>query len=99
MIAKFVLHEEINLEDIIRALFPLTCGIYWFVSAYAVLIVLSPFLNKFIHLGIFCVISTFFFWGHDILSNGSDFVWFVFKFDRCFYCNFYTFLNQMIIGL
>lgn len=104
MTAKFVLHEEINLEDIIRAIFPLTGGIYWFVSAYAVLIILSPFLNKFIHLidknthlqvcllliGVFCVIPTFFFWGHDKLSNGSDFVWFIVLYFSAAYINLYN---------
>lgn len=91
LIAKLVLHQQLNIEDIVRAIFPITGKIYWFASAYAVLITLSPLLNKFIRsMGkkehfftcillcvIFCIIPTFLFWSRSVLSGGSDFIWFI----------------------
>ncbi len=93
VIAKFVLHKEISFEDTVRSLFPLTGEIYWFASAYAVLIGLSPLLNKFIHSMnknehfltcillciIFCIIPTFCFWsrGMGYFLSGFSFSWFV----------------------
>lgn len=91
IIAKFALRQETNFEDIVRAVFPLTGGIYWFASSYAVLIALSPLLNKFIHslnknehfftcislYIIFCIVPTFLFWSRGVLSTGSDFKWFI----------------------
>lgn len=104
IIAKFVLKQEINIEDIVSALFPLTGGIYWFASAYAVLIALSPLLNKFIHsmsknehflacislCTIFCVIPTFLFWSRGILSSGSDFAWFIVLYISAAYIKLYS---------
>lgn len=103
IIAKFVLKQGINIEDIVRAVFPLTGGIYWFASSYVVLIALSPMLNRFIHsisknelfltcillCVIFCVIPTFLFWGRNVLSNGSEFIWFTILYFTAAYIRFY----------
>lgn len=104
IIAEFVLHQELNFKDIIRALFPLTGGIYWFASVYAILIALSPLLNKFIHsmsknehflvcislCMLFCVIPTFLFWSRGILSSGSDFAWFIVLYISAAYIKLYS---------
>lgn len=91
VITKFVLHKPISNENIIRAIFPLTGNIYWFASAYAVLLCLSPLLNNIIHsinktqhlelcilLGVvFSIIPTIFFWSKDFITGGSTFTWFI----------------------
>lgn len=42
----FLLWKGMTLEPIIRALFPITFSDYWFVTAYLVLMLFSPFINK-----------------------------------------------------
>ncbi len=87
---KFVFKQPVGLKALICALFPLTGNQYWFATAYAVLLAVSPLLNKLIHAMnkkehflaivllsvVFSVIPTIFFWGRKPLGNGYDFVWF-----------------------
>ena len=48
LLAKFVLPggSEIGREDIFASIFPTALGTYWFFTSYAVLILLSPYINK-----------------------------------------------------
>lgn len=89
-LAKFVFHRSITIEELIRSIFPITGGEYWFASAYAVLILLVPFLNRLIHsmnqkehfrtviflLTIFSIVPTFEFWSRNLLTGGTNFIWF-----------------------
>lgn len=104
IISKYILHEQICIEEIVRAVFPLTGGIYWFASSYVVIVALSPLLNKLIHsIGknehffacvllfmIFCFTPTFLFWSRDVLSNGSDFIWFIALYFTAAYISLYS---------
>lgn len=91
MISNLAFHRTIGIRDILLTIFPLTSGTYWFMSAYVVLIILSPLLNQLIlsmnreqHLLaigamtiMFSIIPTLLFWSRDILGNGYDFKWFI----------------------
>lgn len=88
---KFVFHQTLGLQAFIYTFFPFTSGAYWFVSAYVVLILFVPLLNKLIKsmdkqqhfisiillTVLFSVIPTFMFWSKDILGNGYNFIWFI----------------------
>ncbi len=90
-VAKFLFKQPIGLKSLVCALFPLTGQQYWFATAYAVLLALTPLINKLIHsmdrkahlkaigllLSVFCVIPTIFFWGRKPLGYGYDFAWFI----------------------
>lgn len=39
---------ELNLKDLVRCILPISHSLYWFVTTYVVLYILSPFINKFI---------------------------------------------------
>lgn len=39
---------EFNLKDMVRCILPISHSLYWFVTTYVVLYILSPFINKFI---------------------------------------------------
>lgn len=41
--------NNINTKIILKSLFPLGCNAYWFYTDYIILMIISPFLNKFIH--------------------------------------------------
>ena len=104
VIAKLVFHEQINLKDLIYIFFPFTSNTYWFASSYAILLVISPFLNKAIlsmerrqHLTVicvllilFCVIPSFTFWSYNLLSGGYDFVWFTVLYFIASYIRLYS---------
>ena len=90
-LAKFVFHRGITLEELIRSIFPITGGEYWFASAYVILILLVPLLNRLIHsinqkehfrtvvllLTVFSIIPTFAFWSRNLLTGGTNFIWFI----------------------
>ena len=90
-LAKFVFHRKITLEELIRSIFPITGGEYWFVSAYAVLILLVPLLNCLIRsmnqkehfrasiilIAVFSIVPTFAFWSRNFLTGGTNFIWFI----------------------
>lgn len=91
LIAKLLLHQQIGIKDLAATLLPLTGNVYWFASAYAILVCLSPLLNKFIHslnqrehfttccmlCILFCVIPNLLPWSRSLLTTGSNFVWFI----------------------
>ena len=102
--SKVIFRQPIGLKNILNTIFPITSGSYWFVSAYAILLVLVPFLNRFInsmskqqHLLsiillsiLFCVIPTFMFWSRDILGNGYNFIWFIVLYTTAAYIRLYS---------
>lgn len=91
LLTRYVFHQIIVIKDVFHVLFPLTSRQYWFATDYAVLLTLSPLLNKLIHalskrehvvtntilVTLFCVIPTFFFWSRATLGNGFEFTWFI----------------------
>ncbi len=91
ILARFCFHRPIGLADLVKGIFPITSGRYWFASAYVVLIILSPILNYliqsmkyiqlkrtvFLLLALFVVIPTLFPWSSSVLTRGNDFVWFI----------------------
>lgn len=83
---------QLSLSDILVNVFPVLSNRYWFFTCYGVMILLSPFINKFIDsleqksfkkllailLGLFVVIPTINIFG-DVFdtSNGFSAVWFI----------------------
>ena len=45
---KVIKPDLIPINTVIKSLFPLTMGIYWYFSAYFALYILSPYINKFL---------------------------------------------------
>lgn len=45
-----LLHSNLNFKNVIKSIFPTTLSLYWFFTVYLIVIILSPFLNKFINL-------------------------------------------------
>ena len=102
--SKVIFRQPIGLKNILNTIFPITSGSYWFVSAYAVLMVLVPLLNRFIKsmdrqqhfmaivilTVLFCIIPTFMFWSRDILGNGYSFVWFIVLYITAAYIRIYS---------
>ena len=90
-VSTFVFQMDVHPAFLLQAFFPLSSSSYWFASEYIVLLVLTPILNKFIHMldrqayraslilliTVFSVVPSFAFWSRDILSNGHSFVWFI----------------------
>lgn len=90
-VSKIFLKEAMGMEELVRAVFPISANEYWFASAYMVLMLLSPLLNWLIRVMdqkihylllawlsvVFCIIPTFVFWSRPLLTNGYDFVWFI----------------------
>lgn len=91
LVSATIFNNPITLKSISYVLFPLTKCTYWFASAYVVLVLISPLLNKFInsmnktqHLlsiillsTVFCIIPNIMFWSRDILGNGYNYNWFI----------------------
>ncbi len=91
LISKIVFHQKIGPEEIIHSVFPITSGTYWFVSAYMILLLLVPFLNRLIRtfdrkkhlifvlllILLYVVTPSIFIWSRNILTEGMDFVWFI----------------------
>lgn len=105
VITKVVFKQPVGLKALICALFPLTGNQYWFATAYAVLLAVSPLLNKLIrsmnkkeHLTaivlltvVFSIVPTIFFWGRSSISSGYDFVWFTVLYLTAAYIRLYGF--------
>lgn len=82
---------EIEFKQILKSVMPLTSESYWFATAYAVLLCISPVLNaaisamnKFQHLMVivgltivFSIMPTFLVWERDLLTTGMDYEWFM----------------------
>lgn len=49
VVSLLVLQKYVTLERIIACIFPVTSSAYWFITSYAVLLLLAPVLNKAIH--------------------------------------------------
>ena len=91
VVTKVVFKQPVGLKALICVLFPLTGNQYWCATAYAVLLAVTPLLNKFIKsmtrkehftailllVTVFSVVPTILFWGRSSLGSGYDFVWFV----------------------
>ncbi len=89
--AKFIFHKSIGMKELLFTIFPLTSNRYWFMTCYAILLILIPLFNKFIlSIGkkqlvkvnlflivLFSVIPTIFYWSRRVLGNGYTFTWFV----------------------
>lgn len=45
----FVFRQPVEIEDMICTVFPLSRGVYWFVSSYIILLMLIPLVNRLIH--------------------------------------------------
>lgn len=89
LLAKFILPggSEIGRDDIFASIFPTALGTYWFFTAYAVLILLSPYINKLLlkltqkqhkalvvlFVVIWCLLPTIM----DAKLSGSDLAYFV----------------------
>lgn len=110
VVAKYFFHCKIGLTDILSAIFPLSWGSYWFASVYVVLILLVPLLNllvramnRQIHLFalvqltlLYSVIPSFAFWSTDVLSGGSDILWFVVLYLTAAYIRLYASQNTVV---
>lgn len=48
LMAKFFTPNVLNIKNIVKAIFPITYGEYWFMSAYVIVYMLSPFINEII---------------------------------------------------
>lgn len=86
-----LLGANISNVQLIKAAIPFTTEAYWFVTAYAVLLCFTPFLNLLIHkmsqkehqvllivLGvIFSIMPTFLVWERDLITTGMDYGWFI----------------------
>ncbi len=103
VISHFVFERSFSLHDLAKILLPLTGGTYWFASAYAVMILLVPILNKFIftlnrtsHLrvlalliAVFCVLTTVFPWSRTVITDGYSFTWFIVLYFTAAYIRLY----------
>ena len=49
-VSKIKLGGDISFSNILMSIFPVNYGMYWFATAYVVLLVLSPYVNKFFEL-------------------------------------------------
>ena len=79
------------LKDLLMNITPVSSGIYWYVTVYIMLLVLSPGLNCIVEnisrktfLNILkclllyaSIIPTFFYWSRNNISKGRDIVWFI----------------------
>ena len=104
LVSKYIFRQPIGLKNILNAIFPISSGSYWFVSAYVVLIALVPLINRFIRsmnrqqhfmtivllTGLFCIMPTFMFWSRDILGNGYNFIWFIVLYTTSAYIRLYS---------
>ena len=84
-------HEQITIKQLFGSVFPLISRMYWFVSIYAILILVMPLLNKWIAtmskrellaalallIVLYSVVPTFFYWNRTVLTNGMDGAWFI----------------------
>lgn len=83
---------DFNFTLLFRSLFPITSNLYWFVSAYFILYIISPYLNKFISVldktyfkyCLFCLIFLFsiipsinIYAAQFKISYGYSFTWFI----------------------
>lgn len=81
-----------NIFDLIKRLFPITRGVWWFYTVYFVLMLLTPFINKlldsinmiehrmllFILLLVLSILPTFVNWEGQLGSNyGYSLIWFI----------------------
>lgn len=78
---------EVGIKELIKMMFPLTFGTWWFASTYFVLYLIHPFLNRFLHsinkqtyqkllvllVIIWCIIPTFTTFNYQ----GNDLLWFI----------------------
>lgn len=86
-----LLGQDISAIRLLKAFVPFTTEAYWYVTAYAVLLCFSPFINLLIgrlnkrqHLALIMVISliyivlpTLFVWMRDLVTTGMDYEWFI----------------------
>lgn len=101
LLAIFVLPGGSAIErgDILASIFPTTYGTYWFFTSYAVLILLSPYINKLLlmltqkqhkalivlFVVIWCLLPTFM----DVKVSGSDLAYFVALYSIAAYIRLY----------
>lgn len=83
--------DSFSLSELLRNIFPISSGQYWFITSYILLLVLSPLLNAamdklsrrshfsvcLLMFTVFCVIPTFLYWTREYLSTGRDLNWFL----------------------
>lgn len=93
LVASMCVRNDIGIKDVIKSIFPISSGLYWFATTYVALYILSPFINKLIQklskkqyfilitilFVLLVVIRTIFNsnWYIDG-GNGESLIWFVF---------------------
>ena len=90
LLFKIVVHGNLDLKELIKAMTPLSSGVYWFASAYAIMLILSPVFNLAIRkmsesqlkatvillVSLFSVYTTVLPWARAKLTDGYSFIWF-----------------------
>ncbi len=91
LIVKFVMSESLSIKDIVKTLTPLSSGVYWFATAYAIMLILSPLLNCAINkmdrnqlkmtvlvlVAVFSIYPTIVPWSRAKLTDGYSVIWFI----------------------
>ena len=90
-VSIYLNRDVLSIENVMKTIFPISSGLYWYITTYVLLCIISPILNvavehinKQTHLitvmsfvFVFCIIPTFLFWTRGILSMGRDLNWFI----------------------
>lgn len=91
LIVKFAMGESLSIKDIVKTLTPLSSGVYWFATAYVIMLILSPLLNFAINkmdkmqlkmtvvvlVAVFSIYPTVIPWSRAKLTDGYSFIWFI----------------------
>lgn len=104
-IVELILKRSLSLKDIVKTLTPLSSGVYWFATAYAIMLILVPLFNFAIHkmnrkqlkmtvlvlISAFSVYPTLVPWSRAKLTDGYSFIWFAVLYFVAAYMRLYGF--------
>lgn len=91
VIVKIAIGKSCSAKDIVKSLTPLSSGVYWFATAYVIMLILSPLLNCIINkmekrqlkmtavilVALFSIYPTIVPWSRAKLTDGYSFIWFI----------------------
>lgn len=91
-ISSYINKDIFTIFNLLKSIFPISSGVYWYITSYVLLYLISPLLNNaiismdknelrrvIIYLFIaFSIFPTFLFWSRSFLSMGRDLNWFIF---------------------
>lgn len=86
-----ILGGVLTSKNLLKMILPISTNEYWFVTAYVLMLCVSPFVNKAIAnmnrkqhvitvysiVLLFCLMPTFLVWERDLITKGMDYTWFV----------------------